>query len=514
MENNNSLKLAMEERGNDGYVESSAEYILPDYNPDIRKLLFTSCEVKPAGRFSSDETVDFSGIVEYRCIYADKDGEMTEVTFTSDYEYGVPLTGDAVDADSIPWVQNYQVRVLGPRKISAKASIACENVYTNERSAGGDGITEGEDIELLKKTVSCGRLRRLESEERELAEEISRLDGVSLDEVTVLSSSADCRGATIEREGDEGRCKSEFLVRVLYRDMDGSVIPLESVLSGEGVVSLSGIPEGAGVICTPHILSERLECLPTDDGINMVANLIVKWDATCVYNEEHSVVTDGYSTDYALDNKYSALNLVSYGTPLHESLSADGSFTPDSLEYGKIKEVLVMGERARITEKKIDDGELNLIIELKIQGVAAYCNGDGNTVYAPIKISDNIAGKVNLSGKNGANQGAIVRIAGTDISQKIDGDDIKYTATAGLDIIPYDGVSERVLVSAERNEGERVEKTSGRVTVYYTEPEDTLFSVAKKYHTTCSALLENNEITVETSSGNEGIKLPRRIIVY
>ena len=107
-----------------------------------------------------------------------------------------------------------------------------------------------------------------------------------------------------------------------------------------------------------------------------------------------------------------------------------------------------------------------------------------------------------------------MRISNTDIEQKIDGNAVKYTADVALDVIPYDEISERVLISAQRNENEKVEKTSGRVTVYYTEPSDTLFSVAKRYHTTTAALLESNEITVTTSGGDENVKLPKRLIVY
>ena len=513
MENNNSLRLSTEERGGDGYVESSAEYILPDYNPDLRKLLYACCEVKPAGKFSADEQVDFSGIVEYRCIYTDKDGELSEISFTSDYEYGVSLLGDAIDADSFPWVQNYQVRVLGPRKISAKASLVCENIYTNEKDMTGDEIPDGEDIELDKKKVLCGRLKRVESEERELAEEISRLDGVSIEEVTVISSAADTGDTTFERDGSEGRCKSDFMVDLLYRDAEGRMIPVESVVSGEGVIGLDGVPEGADVICTPHILSERFECLPGEDGVSIVANLIVRWDAVCVYNEEQSIITDAYSTDFALENRYSAVNLVSYGAPIREEMTKGGIIAPDA-ECGKIKEVLMIGERARITEKRVENGILDLGVELKIQGVVSCCDDEGNTTYAPIKISDNIAKKVNLCSEKRANQGAIVRISNTDIEQKIDGNTVKYTAAVALDVIPYDEISERVLISAQRNENEKVEKTSGRVTVYYTEPSDTLFSVAKRYHTTTAALLESNEITVTTSGGDENVKLPKRLIVY
>ena len=514
MENNNTLSMKCEMRAGDGYVESSAEYILPDYNPDLRKLLYTWCEVKPAGKFSSDEQVDFSGVVEYRCIYADKDGEMSEVSFTSDYEYSVNLTGEAQDADSIPTVQNYQIRVLGPRKISAKASLACENIHSLDKCRNDGAIAHGEDIELERKNVRCGRLRTVESEERELAEEMLRLDGVALDEISVVSAMAECGASEFSRDGGEGRCKSEFLVKLIYRDPVGQVIPFEYTLTGEGVIPLDGIPDGAQVVCTPRVLSERFECLPTDDGVNMVANLIVKWEAVCVYNDEHSVVTDAYSTEYALDNKYATLSLVNYGAPLRERLSVEGKAPCDLAECGKIKEVLLMGARAKIVEKKMDAGELSVSLEFKIQGVISCYDANESITYAPIKFSDVTTKKVNISSQKCDNFSAIVRVSAVNTSYKIDDADIRYILIAYLDVIPCSEVQTKILESASRNENEKIEKCSGRVTVYYTEPTDTLFSVAKRYHTAISTLLENNEIASPTVGGEEKISLPKRIIVY
>ena len=514
MENNDFLKLTTEERGNDGYVESSAEYILPDYDPDVRKLLYTSCEVKSAGKLSGEEQTDFSGIVEYRCVYSDKDGEISEVRFTSDYEYGVSLSGDSLDVDSAPIVQNYQVRVLGPRKLAAKAHLTCENVYTNEKRASCDGSSLGEDVEMDKKNVKCGRIKRVESEERELAEEISRLDGMSLEEVTVISSMSECELASVTREGNEGICKGEFSLGILYRDSEGAVIPISGMISGEGVVSLDGVPEDAWLVCNGRVLSERVEAVPTDDGVNIVANLIVVWEVKCIYNDEHSVITDAYSTEIELENEYGALNYLTYGEPFRESASLDGSIAADSGDNGQLREIILMGARGRITEKSIDDGELSLTLEYKIQGVASYCDNDGKTVYAPIKLSENTEKKVNLSSKKCANSGANVQISKIDLVQKIDGNDVKYTVVAELDIVPYTKHSMQVLTGVVRDEGRRIERTQGRVTVYYTDSEDTVFSVAKKYHTTVSSLLENNRITVETSLGEEKMRLPKRIVIY
>ena len=513
MENNNSLSLLSEQRGADFYVESSAEYILPDYNADVRKLLYTSCDVKSAGKFSADEQIDFSGIVEYRVIYADKDGEISEVAFTSDYEYSLPLSGDIIDAESTPSVQNYQIRVLGPRKIAAKASLACENIYTSERQIGCEGLSEG-NIETERRTVSVGRVKKVESEEREIAEEISRLDGVTLDEVTLISAIAECCEVDFTRSGDDGVCKSEVKVKLLYRDNEGGVIPLEAALSAEGVIPLSGVPESASVICTPVILSERCECVPTDDGINIVANLILKWEGVCIYNEEHSVITDGYSTEHMTENKYSSLGIISYMPTVSEVVIKEGAVMPECAEGGRIKEVLLTGARARITEKRLDGGECNISFEARVQGVVAMCTSDDKVIYTPLKITENIAKKVNLSSKKCTNFGANVKILSCNVLQKIDGEEIKYQIKLVLSILPFCEENQRILSDISLDDGEEFEKVLGRVTVYYTEPGDSLFSIAKKYHTTKDKLLENNEIVAEVIGGEEHIRLPRKLIIY
>jgi hypothetical protein len=80
-------------------------------------------------------------------------------------------------------------------------------------------------------------------------------------------------------------------------------------------------------------------------------------------------------------------------------------------------------------------------------------------------------------------------------------------------ILPALRKSARLLTSLEKQEEKRALRNIGRVTVYYTEPRDTLFSVAKKYATTVSRLAEDNEISAEASVGSD-VKLPRRLIIY
>ena len=101
----------------DVYTESTAEYILPDYLGDVRKILFTGAEVRPSGRFAGDDEVEFSGIVVYTVVYLDADNDISSVEFTSEYDYSVKCSGEKYkDSLADTRVSNYQIRLIGHAK--------------------------------------------------------------------------------------------------------------------------------------------------------------------------------------------------------------------------------------------------------------------------------------------------------------------------------------------------------------------------------------------------------------
>jgi hypothetical protein len=61
--------------------------------------------------------------------------------------------------------------------------------------------------------------------------------------------------------------------------------------------------------------------------------------------------------------------------------------------------------------------------------------------------------------------------------------------------------------------GEReYSKSSSEIRVYYPNSEETLFSVAKKYHTTSAKIAEDNGLTVEAALLDSKISIPHLII--
>ena len=140
-------------------------------------------------------------------------------------------------------------------------------------------------------------------------------------------------------------------------------------------------------------------------------------------------------------------------------------------------------------------------------------SASGKNICSPLKILDNTVKKVKLSSKNTENMMAKVKVIYCRSDEKIDGEKIIYTHTVGICILPSVSEKCRIMTQCERIEDEKIERPVGRVTVYYTEPCDSAFSVAKRYHTPIKKLCEDNAISSGVMSGDEPI-LPKRLIIY
>lgn len=125
MEIKTNIEFLRSENTREAHTETQTEYTLPDYNPDVRKILYTSAEVQPSGKFVSDGEIEFSGIIVYNLVYSDPENNIFSTSFTSDYDYTVKCNSEVFkDCVADTRVSNYALRLVGPRKVSAKASVS------------------------------------------------------------------------------------------------------------------------------------------------------------------------------------------------------------------------------------------------------------------------------------------------------------------------------------------------------------------------------------------------------
>ena len=67
------------------HTEISEEFILPDYLPDIKRVIRADASPRIDGKYLSDGKISFDGEVACRMLYTDESNCLKSVTFTSTF---------------------------------------------------------------------------------------------------------------------------------------------------------------------------------------------------------------------------------------------------------------------------------------------------------------------------------------------------------------------------------------------------------------------------------------------
>ena len=105
--------------------EISTEYTLPDYLPDITKLLRVSARVETPSKYINSDSADYDGTVFYNIIYATSDGEIKNAEIKDDFSGNIALKTDidptVTDMEII--AENVNCRLSSPRKLTVKSKL-------------------------------------------------------------------------------------------------------------------------------------------------------------------------------------------------------------------------------------------------------------------------------------------------------------------------------------------------------------------------------------------------------
>ena len=503
----------------DVYCDSQADYILPDYLGGVRKILFTDATIRPAGRFAGGEEVEFSGVVVYNVIYLDEEGRLSSAEFTSDYDYSVKCSEeDYRDSVSDTKIAAFSVRLVGPRKMSARCSlVGC--VRLSEKvglSIDGD-VFEGEyapevDTRLVKirNTTSSAVC------EREYAEEMTRIDGAMADEVSVVYSTSEYKPESCEMCDEGARVKGKLkLISVIYVG-DDAPTKLERQISVDEVVPLDNLKPTAGLVPRLTVSSLRTEVNATETGCEVVSNLIADISVLAEHNETVELTLDCYLKSSPTDNSYEDLSYQTLSSVCSSSHSHTANINIGDSELCEISDVIFLTATPKIDRVQLEDGDVKLSGEIKYSGVATTSNSDSHS-YAGVKFSSPFEINVKYSSQNDEKTQIEPTLNVNSITAHVDDGNLIVDAVLDLLLTAASEKSVKILSSSTARVGEEYDKTGGVITVYYPNESDTLFSVAKRFHTSGLKIARDNDVSdqvfaVENENGT--LKGIRKLLIY
>lgn len=499
------------------YTDSSAEWVLPDYNGDVRKLLLCDAQIHPAGKFAGDGEVELTGIITYNIVYSDPDGNLDSTSFSSEYEYKVKCSKDTyVDCIADTRVANVSVRLVGPRKISVRASVAgCVSVIEEAAvSVDADVSLSGFVPELATECLNIRSTLASESVEREYAEVIASIDGAIADEVKVLYSGADFE------LGDQSFADGDLTVTgtltmfAIVKSEDAGVSVYEKEIPVECSIPFDEASADMTFIPSVSVVSLKDNVNATETGSDVVLSAIVEFSAVAEGNTELEVVSDAYMKECASESTYDDFAYSSFVCMVNACESVEGAALRSELDFETVRDIILTDARSRVDSCEVVDGIAKISGEIKFNMIASSVDASGKEIYFPIKINTEFTKNVNLNCQTSDKIHVEPKIYLSHVKGYIDAERVFGTAKMNLSISVISSESERLLSTFSAREDLPFEKRGSRISVYYPSDDESLFSVAKKFHTTVAKVALDNSLTQSVSGGAKAPLDAKKLMIF
>ena len=503
----------------DVYTESSVDYSLPDYLGDVRKILFSEATLRPSGRFAGGDEVEFSGVVVYNLIYLDSDGNLSSAEFTSDYDYSVKCSGDSYkDSVSDTRVSAFAIRLVGPRKISARASLVGSVRLSEESSISVSGNAVAPDF-APETSIKTARVRSSlvsSTVEREYAEQVASLEGAIADEVSLVYSYAEAIADSVSIEGESVNIKGRLRMSGVIKNEDQPTFGVEKIINFEESIDFEGL--SAEKCLTPKLMVSSLKSSvnASETGCDVVMNSVVEMSVVADYNENVDLLTDAYLKNAPTENSYRDFEYQS----LLDSSTVRGTHNAEldrsEIESEALREIILMTATPRVEKVEVSENGVNIIGEVRYSGVASDMNED-KISYVSLKFASPFVTNVNIDCQNVENIQVDAKVSASGASASLDASKVYASCVLESSVIVCEERCEKILSSFAMKENEKYESDGAKITVYYPSSDDTLFSVAKKYRTSVLKVAKDNEISESVfSAGNPDGKLTgvKKLIIY
>ena len=519
MEIKTNVSYMRSRRCADVYSESAIDYILPDYHSDIRKILFTEATLRPSGRFAGGDDVELSGIIVYNVVYLNAEGDISSVEFTSDYDYSVKCSGDSYrDSIADTRISAYNIRLVGPRKISARASLvgSVRLSESDDRTVTGNAFDSDRSPEICSMPIKVRQSKLSSTVEREYAESLTKLEGAISEEVKVVYAAAEPMVDSVSHVDCGVNVKGKLRMMAVIKNADDVACAVEKLVGFDEIIDFEGISED--MLLSPMISVASLKTsLNADDvGCEAVMSCILEMSVVGESNGRVEVILDGYLRECPTDNGYTDFCY----TRLADCATVKGSHNAEiaraDLESEGLREIIFLTAAPKVERVECVDGKLTLLGEIRYSGVGAEMVGEGIT-YTGIKFTSPFA--VNADVNCPINEGIKLehKLSVQGVSTVLDAEKLYASCTLECSVIVCDEQCVRTLSSMNVREGESYTKCGGRVTVYYPTSGDTLFSVAKKFHSSGLKIAADNAIAdsvfaADNPSGS--LAKVKRLIIY
>ena len=485
-------------------VDLSGEFSLPDYLPEMRRLVRVTVTPTAPSKFISGNSVQLGGGVDYNVCYVGADGRLYGTSFPGEYSLNAAFDPDVeydvhhgITAEADISAASVVGRVVGARKLSLKTRLIASIIAlgsAEERLAEWASDPAHSHTQKLMKRVECHKRLVGSNDEIVLRDTLD----AALEGARYVSS--DCGVFIEEVRGGDGYVDCRGTVKVRYllcRESDGAPFVVEKRYPLSETVELDGMKDGA-----------RATAFGTCTGIDVASDGIDGGDNECTIRirilaqgfvgEQVSYVNDAYSTVYdtACEMKTVKLPTVCYCGL--KNMTFDTVVPLDKLGIDRAKgefNVVSTSVNASVGEWEFsEDGKkaavngsvcFNMLYSvITEEGSAEISSAETELPFKIDGFDTDAVGKTSLCSASALDPR--VKIGAGELEL---GCEIALSCAATSEVNTENVLAVNIL-------GETAEKRSG-ISLCFPGNDESLWSVAKKYRVLADQVRNDNRISTE-----------------
>lgn len=462
-------------------VEVGGDFTLPDYLPEIRRILRAEATCAPMGEYFKDGRGEYAGSVSFTLIYQDGEGVVTAVPLDGDYGFAIEDAGESAPLSREDSVVGVSCRPKAPRRVALKArvlsrvSLTREEVLPDVRALLPAGFVP-EEAEVL---LGRGHTRVLAAGET----------GERTAEMTLFAEGAEglrvlwCRGRVKRQTGTAvthgARLTGEVEVTV-FVTAGGLPFPLVGSVPFSEEVSVREAEAGDALLWNGTVNAVEITPSEAEGGTELFAE--VSYSLGCTVGKDRPVtyVQDLYGTQRPL--KAEKGETVLFAFP--EVLSATAAASLGRRAEGEEKEcVAVLDAVAHATEVQATPGRGGVTVTGEWEVDAILASHEEGRLFPARGCVPFTVELVHGEGRSlSVDQ---ILVAPLDVSVTVDGGELSFLVETECRVAVSRRETVRAVSAASVGDGF---EDDGSLAVYYPEEGDTLWQVAKAYGVPLCAL--------------------------
>ena len=490
--------------------DSGGDFSLPDYLPEIQRLLSVTPTVLPETKFLSGNVLELGGTMSYSVLYYGDDNTLACTSLVTEYSADTALPAAVENAGDIICdcdIENTTCRVTGPRSLNIKTRL--KSRVMSDESIADEGTVLGSDDKKADAAM-CMSVERLRLPVTSMTRTCGMTTGSATGEITAPSSSAKpvmCEGTMgvsyAEARDDGVLAKGDIYVKCIFAEPDGKSRCQKTKIPFEILIPVRNVAPGSKARAWGRIASVTVMASGTTDGtFSVSAEYDIEGESLALCDT--TLCCDAYSTELESENEMREAELLCPlafgGGQLTVTGEADVKSASSS---GSLIDVTGSVSSLQVTAS---DGKLYVTGNIKFK---AIIEGEGEMTAPefelPVKyeIPDSSCEGVSPTELQSRVSCSVLRTDG-----KLSDGKVSVNAELAMSYEVLEKQRKRFVTAVKLGTERQKDAKSACVRVYFPQSEESLWSVCKKYHADRSRILRANNID------GDKVKKGKPIIIY